>query len=221
MANHAAGLMLLCSLAFNSISVRLNEIINVLYSWANQFSSVHRGVSRGDSSSLCAPSFPCMCFYVNTDGVVQKNIGLSAIRGVIRDNMGKWILGYNRFLEKCFVFTAELYGFLDGLTLLQKQGYDRVLIQSDNLEMVKTICDRKLDRSNISLVRRIQQILKHEDKWLVRYTLGENNQVANFLAKLAFVTKEELCLFDNPSLEIQEIIKNYRSRGMLTSNIHM
>ncbi|MBA0698053.1 hypothetical protein Goari_021562, partial [Gossypium aridum] len=159
-------------------------------------------------------------FYLNTDGVVQTNIGLSATGGVIRDNMGKWILGYNRFLEKCSVFTAELYGLLDGLTLLQKQGYDRVLIQLDNLEMVKTICDRKLDRSNISLVRRIQQILKHEDKWLVRYTLGENNQVVDLLAKLAFVIKEELCLFDYPSSEIQEIIKNYISRGMLTSNVH-
>ncbi|MBA0601539.1 hypothetical protein Gorai_004713, partial [Gossypium raimondii] len=55
------------------------------------------------------------------DGVVQTNIGLSAAGGVIQDNMGKWILRYNRFLEKCSVFTAELYGLLDSLTQLQKQ----------------------------------------------------------------------------------------------------
>ncbi|KAH1040159.1 hypothetical protein J1N35_041902 [Gossypium stocksii] len=68
---------------------------------------------------------------------------------------------------------------------------------------------------------RIQQILKHEDKWLAQYTLRENNQIADFLVKMAFVNKEELRPFDNPSLEIQEIIKNHRSRGMLTPNIHI
>ncbi|KAH1040158.1 hypothetical protein J1N35_041901, partial [Gossypium stocksii] len=76
----------------DGISMRPNEIINVSYSWANQFSSMYRDVSRGDSSSPCAPSFLCMCFYLNRDGVIQTNIGLSAAGGVIRDNMGKRIL---------------------------------------------------------------------------------------------------------------------------------
>ncbi|MBA0726761.1 hypothetical protein Golax_002568, partial [Gossypium laxum] len=134
-----------------------------LIDWLSSNLEDHVGRNDRDLSWACLFSllfslctiFPMYGFYLNTDGAVQTNIGLSATGGVIRDNMGKWILGYNRFLEKCSVFTAELFGLLDGLTLLQKQGYDRVLIQLDNLEMVKTICDRKLDRSNISLVGRI------------------------------------------------------------------
>ncbi|MBA0576217.1 hypothetical protein Golob_025086, partial [Gossypium lobatum] len=39
----------------------------------------------------------------------------STIGGVIRDGKGKWILGNNRFLGKCSVAVAELWGILDGL----------------------------------------------------------------------------------------------------------
>ncbi|MBA0673623.1 hypothetical protein Goklo_024898, partial [Gossypium klotzschianum] len=61
--------------------------------------------------------------------------------GVIRDGKGKWILGYNRFLGKYSVAVAELWGILDGLLLLQKQGYDEVTVQLDNLENVISICE--------------------------------------------------------------------------------
>ncbi|KAH1105904.1 hypothetical protein J1N35_009672 [Gossypium stocksii] len=110
-------------------------------------------MSVEESLYLYTPANLCMCLYLNTDGAVQTNTGLSAAGGVIRDGMRKWILGYNRFLGKCFVFVAEMWGILDGSTLVQKQGYDRVIIQSNNLEVVKAIYDRKLPRSSISLVR--------------------------------------------------------------------
>ncbi|MBA0568701.1 hypothetical protein Golob_006174, partial [Gossypium lobatum] len=74
---------------------------------------------------LYSPSIPGTCIYLNVGGVVQMNTGLSIASGVIRDGMGKWILGYNWFLGKSSVFIAELWGILDRLVLLQKQGHDR------------------------------------------------------------------------------------------------
>ncbi|MBA0580978.1 hypothetical protein Gorai_023173 [Gossypium raimondii] len=38
----------------------------------------------------------------------ETNTGLSATSGVVRDEMGKWILGYSWFLGKSSVFVAEL-----------------------------------------------------------------------------------------------------------------
>ncbi|MBA0818810.1 hypothetical protein Gohar_025536, partial [Gossypium harknessii] len=61
--------------------------------------------------------------------------------GVIRYGKGKWILGYNHFLGKYSVAVAELWVILDGLLLLQKQGYDEVTVQLDNLENVISICE--------------------------------------------------------------------------------
>ncbi|KAH1121485.1 hypothetical protein J1N35_004645 [Gossypium stocksii] len=63
-----------------------------------------------------------MSFYLNTDGVVHFVSGFSAA-----------------------VTIAELWGILDGLRFLQKQGYDEIIIQSDNLENVISICDSRTD----------------------------------------------------------------------------
>ncbi|MBA0669802.1 hypothetical protein Goklo_025297, partial [Gossypium klotzschianum] len=53
-----------------------------------------------------ALSYAGTCVYLNTDGAVQTNTGLSTAGGMIRDETGKWILGYNRFLGKSSVFVA-------------------------------------------------------------------------------------------------------------------
>ncbi|MBA0642292.1 hypothetical protein Goklo_026712 [Gossypium klotzschianum] len=84
-----------------------NEITKVSLRWATQFSSVYTAVSKRRSPPLCTPSFPGTCVYLNTGGATQMNTGLSAP-----------------------VFVAELWGILDGLLLLYKQGHDRVLILS-------------------------------------------------------------------------------------------
>ncbi|KAH1091101.1 hypothetical protein J1N35_018358 [Gossypium stocksii] len=60
---------------------------------------------------------------------------------------------------------AELWGIWDGLLLFQKQGYDEVIIQSDNLENVIIISASKPDALKSSLIRRIYQILAFEEKW--------------------------------------------------------
>ncbi|MBA0737068.1 hypothetical protein Gogos_010548, partial [Gossypium gossypioides] len=85
--------------------------------------------------------------------------------GVIRDGKGNWILGYNHFLGKRSVIVAKLWGILDGLLLLQKQGYNEVIIQSDNLEIIVSISDSNIEGPNATLIRRIQQILANEEKW--------------------------------------------------------
>lgn len=90
-------------------------------------------MARTRSLPLYVPSLPGTCVFLNIDGVVQMNTGLFVVGGMIRDEKGKWILGYNRFLGKYLVFVVELWGILDGLLLLHKQGHDKVLILSDNL----------------------------------------------------------------------------------------
>ncbi|KAG8496150.1 hypothetical protein CXB51_009411 [Gossypium anomalum] len=126
-----------------------------------------------------------MCFYFNTDGATHSVSGFSAARGVIYDGKGQWILGYNRHLGKCTTAVAELWGILDGLLLLQKQGYAEAIIQSDSLENVLSLRDSKFDGSMSSLIRRIHQILAYEEKWSLNYIPRESNQVANTLAKMA------------------------------------
>ncbi|MBA0612531.1 hypothetical protein Godav_013127 [Gossypium davidsonii] len=79
-----------------------------------------------------------------TDRAVQIVSGNATARGVIRNGNEEWIMGYNRYLGKCSVFDAELWGILDGLALIQYRRYDGVMIQTDSLEVVKAIQDTKI-----------------------------------------------------------------------------
>ncbi|MBA0815541.1 hypothetical protein Gohar_000305, partial [Gossypium harknessii] len=90
---------------------------------------------------------------------------------------------------------------------LQKQGYDNVIIQSDNLENVISICESKFDGPKSSLIRRIQQILTFEEKWSLNYVLRETNRVADALAKMVLLSDEALHIFEDPPLEIKVILK--------------
>ncbi|MBA0869603.1 hypothetical protein Goshw_000492, partial [Gossypium schwendimanii] len=77
----------------------------------------------------------------------------------------------------CSVFDTELWGILDGLTLLQDRDFNRILIQTDSLEIVHA-------NSNSGLVKRIQQRLRNIEHWVARHILREANLVVNQIVKM-------------------------------------
>ncbi|KAK5772935.1 hypothetical protein PVK06_049237 [Gossypium arboreum] len=127
-----------------------------------------------------------MYVVLNTDGVVHSVSDLSAVGGVLRNNKREWILGFNCFLGKCSVTTVELWGLLDGLLIVQKQGYNKVIIRSDNLENVILICESKAEGSKNTLIKRMQQILTLKRNWFLNFVPRETNWVADALAKMAY-----------------------------------
>ncbi|MBA0828189.1 hypothetical protein Goarm_012897, partial [Gossypium armourianum] len=85
--------------------------------------------------------------------------GFATTGGIVHDHSGQWILGYNRFLGSCSVFEAELWGILDGLSILIDRGYKEVQIRTNSIEMASAIHEITLDRQTTALIRRICQLL--------------------------------------------------------------
>ncbi|MBA0854915.1 hypothetical protein Goshw_006589, partial [Gossypium schwendimanii] len=99
-----------------------------------QFASFHSDdVSRRNEQISVAQVLES-CISLCTDRAVQIVSGNATARGVIRNGNGEWIMGYDRYLGKCSIFDAELWGILDGLALFQYRRYDDVMIQTDSLE---------------------------------------------------------------------------------------
>ncbi|KAK5794235.1 hypothetical protein PVK06_035452 [Gossypium arboreum] len=117
-------------------------------------------------------------------------------------------------------FDAELWGLLDELLLLQKQGYDKVIIQSDNLGNVIFINDNSLVGPKSTLIRRIQQILASKRQWSLRYIPRETNQIVDALSKMA-LSSEVLHMFEEPLIEFKEILKEAFSSDNSIMNISM
>ncbi|MBA0752956.1 hypothetical protein Gogos_005624, partial [Gossypium gossypioides] len=80
---------------------------------------------------------------------------LAAVGGVVRKQNGDWILGFNHYLGDCSVFEVELWGVMNGLILLKRRGFNKVLIHTDSLEVVNAFQDRQLANSSSILMRRI------------------------------------------------------------------
>ncbi|MBA0817576.1 hypothetical protein Gohar_019654 [Gossypium harknessii] len=87
-------------------------------------------------------------------------------------------MGYNRFLGECSVFDVELWGILDGLSLIQDKHFEGVLIQVDSLKMIETIREFSSTDSNSTLIRRIHQILAKVGHWVIEYIPNELNEIA-------------------------------------------
>ncbi|MBA0863273.1 hypothetical protein Goshw_018898, partial [Gossypium schwendimanii] len=143
-----------------------------------------------------------ICFLevsLNTDGSVRFEDDSVVAEGVVRNQKGKWIIGYNRFLGSCSVFKAELWGILDGLNLLIDCGLDNVMIHSNSIEVVMAIQESSTGRSNTALIRRILQLLSQTSHWNIYNIPREENQEADNLAKFAHSGRQGLRMFGKPS----------------------
>ncbi|MBA0629010.1 hypothetical protein Godav_023634, partial [Gossypium davidsonii] len=79
------------------------------------------------------------------------DVGFATVRG---DVQAKWgiILGYNHYLGIYLVFDAEIWEILDDLTLIQRRGYNNVLIHTNSLEVVKALQDIYLVELSLALM---------------------------------------------------------------------
>ncbi|KAI4966590.1 hypothetical protein ZWY2020_038009 [Hordeum vulgare] len=83
-------------------------------------------------------------------GFVELNVDASfdhdLLRGttgtVLRDGKGRFIAGGNNKIDHCAdVLMAEVLVLKFGLTLAQKVGCNRLIINSDNMEVIETMKD--------------------------------------------------------------------------------
>ncbi|KAG8485674.1 hypothetical protein CXB51_018959 [Gossypium anomalum] len=96
-----------------------------------------------------------MC--LNTDGSVRQDEGLTAVGGLVRDQNGRWIMGFNKYLGNCIGTEVGLWDMLDGLKLILDRRFQRILIETDSLEAINAIHEGAFRISSSTLLRRIHQ----------------------------------------------------------------
>ncbi|MBA0610220.1 hypothetical protein Godav_011091, partial [Gossypium davidsonii] len=64
------------------------------------------------------------------------------------------------------------------------KGYNRIMIHTDNLEVIQALQDNLLVKSGIIVLKRVKRIMRIEKQWLIRYVPIKDNQVTDYLAKL-------------------------------------
>ncbi|MBA0824925.1 hypothetical protein Goarm_021558 [Gossypium armourianum] len=104
---------------------------------------------------------------LNIDGV-RHEVGFAAVGGIVRDLNGKWLFGFNSYLESC---------------------------SSNSLEAVKDIQESSVEGSNSALLRRIHQLLLRFGCWSICHMHREDNQDVDSLVNMVHERRHRLLMF--------------------------
>ncbi|MBA0668102.1 hypothetical protein Goklo_001066 [Gossypium klotzschianum] len=125
---------------------------------------------------------------------------------------GNWIQLYTDGSVKMDVGVAAVReGILDYLSLISRNGYQKVMIHADHLEVGKAIQDVHLAYSSSALLRRIHMSLQVIQHWKIKNITKERNQVADRIVKMATIRSTVMQVFEDsfedlsPALEIDRI----------------
>lgn len=106
-------------------------------------------------------------------------------------------------------------GILDGFIILLNKGYRQYTIQTDNAEVVKALSDKKMEDTNITILRRVQRIIYSKGQWRIRVVPRESNMIVDHLAKECLAWKPCLQIFDVPPKEVLGDLQQDKVRGVI------
>lgn len=120
---------------FQCFAWSVDEIVKDAYSWAKQLISSRKG--GGFVRQVLREGMVETEGWIRlkTDRAVKINTKCTVVE-VLRDHNGNWILEFNSRLRKYSIFEAELWGILDGVTLVQGRQHDMILVQTDNMKVI-------------------------------------------------------------------------------------
>ncbi|KAG8486162.1 hypothetical protein CXB51_019593 [Gossypium anomalum] len=99
----------------DTVKKSIEEIIKGAYSWARHYGSIRKRerIGRHTSREDFVGTGKWIC--IRFDGAVKVNTGFASTGGVLRDQNGDWILGFNRRVGICSVYEVKLWGIIDSV----------------------------------------------------------------------------------------------------------
>ena len=136
---------------------------------------------------------------VNTNGACISGGNSTACRGVLRDSVGHWMQGFNCYLGKGSVLSAELNGALQGLNLVWEIGFKKVWLEMDSVEGLELIQQGfSFTHPCVSLIQQITDLIARSWEVNFSHTCRDSNKVADYLAKMALRERRNFNLFGVP-----------------------
>ncbi|KAK5785407.1 hypothetical protein PVK06_039990 [Gossypium arboreum] len=172
-----------------------DEIIRCSYIWALQCNSNYKiaytKTPKSWRTSCRTDNWTC----IYSDGAVKVISRNAAIGEVIRDHHGGGFLGLIDGWDNILFSIMNFGGILNDFILLQSRQCDKVLIWTNNIEVLQDIQEAFSKTSYSTLIRRIQQLLLEIAQWEFKHIPREENIEVDYITKLAFDKNEGLQLF--------------------------
>lgn len=192
---------------FQNITWTAFDIIKASESWARQFEA-SQNASKLFLQTHISKDNDETWVHLFIDGAMERDTEKAATGGIIGDMDGNWLLSFNHYLGNCTPFEAELWGIMDEIFIMLKNGYKRATIQTNNLEVAQILTGKTMEDTCITILRRTQKIMSFDGQWQIRYIPREKNLVTDRLAKLCLLWKSTLQTFDKPPKEMLETLQH-------------
>ncbi|XVF49970.1 hypothetical protein PTKIN_Ptkin04bG0058900 [Pterospermum kingtungense] len=149
----------------------------------NTSHGLHTTLPSNMETSLLSRPFASTRVRLSVAGRSSGNPGAASAGGLIRDESGSWIVGYNLKLGLCGCLAADLWALFQGIKFTWDRGYRKVLIESDSAAAVESLKKAPpLLNSNRALIERCYDLL--HDNWDCKVCAirREENLCADWLA---------------------------------------
>lgn len=123
-------------------------------------------------------------FKLNCDGAISRLGEVAAVGGILRNQWGKFLLGFSSHLGHYSITEAELRAIHMGAMLIKVRGLLSVEIETDSMDAIKLISEGcSQHHPFFNLISEIRNVLEHHGMWYITHTLHEGNQAAYCFAK--------------------------------------
>ncbi|KAL8167476.1 LOW QUALITY PROTEIN: hypothetical protein V2J09_008975 [Rumex salicifolius] len=124
---------------------------------------------------------------LNTDGVVRREDNRATAASLIRDVNGYWVVGFVQNIGSCSVIWAELTPILQGLKLAWKNGFCRIILESDSTLAINLLGRHTPTHHPLSnLAYQCQSFISRNWQVQLRHVVREAYRATDRLAALAF-----------------------------------
>ncbi|KAK8479362.1 hypothetical protein V6N12_012467 [Hibiscus sabdariffa] len=138
----------------------------------------------------------------NIDASVHTVTGQATIGGLLRDEHWDWVVGFTRPVGRCSVLVVELWALHDMLHCPWSEGFQRVISETDCLEVVRILQRVSPSLSGTGLVASIFRLTGYVWDLVIRHVPRDCNVFADRLSAWGRLHPQEVVTLDQPPLSL-------------------
>ena len=147
---------------------------------------------------------------VNVDASYDENRGSGSTGVIIRDCSGDMIVAASRYIPHLVdAPMAEAFALKDGLMLSQQIGGNRIIIQSDCMEVTEIMSNEGFTTNSAAAIYdECNTVWRGFQKISIEHVSRDANQVAHAQARQAMISNENYMWDDEPPIFILPMLAN-------------
>ncbi|XP_073051702.1 uncharacterized protein [Primulina eburnea] len=150
---------------------------------------------------------------LDVDGSCKQKARKAGGGGILRTDLGDWIMEFIYNIGWCSIEEAELWEVCKGLELAWNSGYKKISLGIDSQIVVKWLKKEETPRSCVvNLIATCLGLLARNWKVRVNHIYREQNKAADFLASEALKYERGYKTIRNPPTGLQDIIDEDKMR---------